>query len=188
MTTAVDSISGTTRSASDEAPPPTAAALLAPAATAVPEQAANGTIPAAVVAFQPAAAETLSTVDIVKLLQPSVVHIATTLDAGTGRFHQPVPDGVGTGVVLDDAGHILTNNHVIQGAQRIIVTLSNGQRYSAELIRRDPRTDTAVIEIVATDLTPARLGVAAKMEVDEDVVAIGHALGLRGGPAVSKGA
>lgn len=187
-TAAVDSISGTTPSASAEATStPIAAALLAPAPTAVPEQAANGTIPRADVAFQPAAAEALSTVDIVKLLRPSVVHIATTLDASMGTFNQPVPNGVGTGVLLDKAGHILTNNHVIQDAQRIIVTLSNGQRYSAELIGRDPRTDTAVIEIVATDLTPARLGVAAEMEVGEDVIAIGHALGLRGGPTVSKG-
>jgi serine protease Do len=67
------------------------------------------------------------------------------------------------------------------------VTLSNGQRYPATLIGRDPRTDTAVIEIDATDLTPARLGIAAELEVGEDVIAIGHALGLRGGPTVSKG-
>jgi serine protease Do len=117
-----------------------------------------------------------------------VVHIATNLNASIGTFNQPVPDGVGTGVVLDEAGHILTNNHVIQDAQRIVVTLSNGQRYPATLIGRDLKTDTAVIEIAATGLTPARLGVAAELEVGEDVIAIGHALGLRGGPTVSKGA
>jgi S1-C subfamily serine protease len=187
-TSAVDSISGITQSASVEATSTSiAAALLAPAPTALPEQAANGTIPRADVAFQPADAEELSTVDIVKLLRPSVVHIATNLNASIGTFNQPVPDGVGTGVVLDEAGHILTNNHVIQDAQRIVVTLSNGQRYPATLIGRDLKTDTAVIEIAATGLTPARLGVAAELEVGEDVIAIGHALGLRGGPTVSKG-
>jgi len=90
-------------------------------------------------------------------------------------------------VVLDEAGHILTNNHVVQDAQQIVVTLSNDQRYPATLIGRDPSTDTAVIEITATGLTPARLGVSAELEVGEDVIAIGHALGLRGGPTVSKG-
>ena len=156
-TAAVDSISGTTPSASAEATStPIAAALLAPAPTAVPKQAANGTIPRADVAFQPAAAEALSTVDIVKLLRPSVGHIATTLDASMGTFNQPVPNGVGTGVILDKAGHILTNNHVIQDAQRIIVTLSNGQRYFCLLlvlglitvflmIRITTRTDTTAI-------------------------------------------
>jgi S1-C subfamily serine protease len=129
----------------------------------------------------------LSTVDIVKLLRPSVVHIATTLDAGMSMLKQPVPEGVGTGVVLDESGHILTNNHVIQDAQQVTVTLSDGQSYPARLIGRDPRTDTAVIEIAATGLTPAKLGVSAELEVGEDVIAIGHALGLRGGPTVSKG-
>ncbi len=187
-TAAVDSISETMPTASVEATStPIATALLAPAPTSVPEKAANGNIPRADVAFEPAAAEALSTVDVVKLLRPSVVHIATTPDASMGTFNQPVPDGVGTGVILDKAGHILTNNHVIQDAQHIIVTLSNGQRFSAELIGRDPRTDTAVIEIVATGLIPARLGIAAEMDVGEDVIAIGHALGLRGGPTVSKG-
>ena len=169
----------------DTDPSPTVAASATP--TASPEQATNGTIPRADIAFQPAAVEVLSTVDIVKLLRPSVVHIATTLDAGMGTLNQPVPEGVGTGVVLDEAGHVLTNNHVIQDAQQITVTLSNGQSYPAKLIGRDPRTDTAVIEIPATGLTPAKLGVSAELEVGEDVIAIGHALGLRGGPTVSKG-
>ena len=162
----------------DADPSPTVVSAAAPTPTALPELAANGTIPRADTAFQPAAAEELSTVDIVKLLRPSVVHIATTLDAGMSMLSQPVPEGVGTGVILDEAGHILTNNHVIQDAQRIIVTLSDGQRYPATLIGRDPRTDTAVIEISAIDLTPATLGIAADLEVGEDVIAIGHALGL----------
>ena len=178
-----DSTASTGEPAAREAPTVVAAA----APTAVPQRSANGTIPRADPAFQPAAGEELSTVDIVKLLRPSVVHIATTLDTAMSMVSQPVPDGVGTGVVLDEAGHILTNNHVIQDAQRIIVTLSNGQRYQATLIGRDPRTDTAVIKIDATGLTPARLGVSAELEVGEDVIAIGHALGLRGGPTVSKG-
>ena len=107
-----------------------------------------------------------------------------------GMFNQPVPQqGVGTGVVLDKTGHILTNNHVIRGAQQIIVTLHNDKTYSAEIVGGDPTTDTAVIRIEAAEeqLRPAMLGDSSKLEVGEDVIAIGHALGLRGGPTVSKG-
>ncbi len=147
----------------------------------------NGTSLQMGTAFGSAVVEELSTVDIVRLLRPSVVHIATSLDAGMNTLIQPVPEGVGTGVVLDEEGHILTNNHVIQDAQHIVVTLSDDQRYPAILIGRDPRTDTAVIKIAAVGLIPARLGVAAELEVGESVIAIGQALGLRGGPTVSKG-
>jgi serine protease Do len=104
-----------------------------------------------------------------------------------GTLNQPVQDGVGTGVVLDADGHILTNFHVVEGAQRIIVTLDSKLSFEAELIGGDPRTDTAVIRIDAEGLVPAMLGVSAELEVGEDVIAIGHALGLRGGPTVSKG-
>jgi S1-C subfamily serine protease len=105
-----------------------------------------------------------------------------------GQFNQPsLPQGVGTGIVLDLEGHILTNNHVIASAERIIVTLSTDASYTAEVVGVDDRTDTAVIRIEAEGLQPAMLGVSAELEVGEDVIAIGHALGLRGGPTVSKG-
>jgi S1-C subfamily serine protease len=126
-------------------------------------------------------------VEVVKILRPSVVHVATSLDVGMGRFNQPVPEGVGTGVILDKDGHILTNFHVVRGAQRIIVTLDSKRSFEAELIGGDARTDTAVIRIDADGLVPAKLGVSAELQVGEDVIAIGHALGLRGGPTVSKG-
>ena len=105
-----------------------------------------------------------------------------------GAFNQPVPlEGVGTGVILDDQGHILTNNHVVDGAQQIIVTLASGETHEADLVGTDFQTDTAVIRIEAEELAPAKLGVSAELEVGEDVIAIGHALGLPGGPTVSKG-
>ena len=122
-----------------------------------------------------------------KILRPSVVHIAT-LSVALGIFNQPsVAEGVGTGIVLDLEGHILTNNHVVENAQEIIVTLGTSESFNAQVVGLDPITDTAVIRIEATDLTPATLGDSSALEVGEDVIAIGHALGLRGGPTVSKG-
>ena len=105
-----------------------------------------------------------------------------------GFFNQPVPSsGVGTGIILDDKGHILTNNHVIAGAQIITVTLSNGESMSAEVVGGDFQTDLAVIRIEPVDLPPARLGNSSELQVGETVIAVGHALGLPGGPTVSKG-
>ena len=106
-----------------------------------------------------------------------------------GMFNKPIPGGgVGTGVVLDDLGHILTNNHVVAGAQRIVVTLNNGDSFPATVIGTDPSTDTAVIRIRAPGLQPAELGSSSTPQVGEDVIAIGHAghaLVLEGGPTVS---
>tara|TARA_Y100001001_G_C8014955_1_gene311204 strand:- start:3233 stop:4375 length:1143 start_codon:yes stop_codon:yes gene_type:complete len=131
--------------------------------------------------------ESLSTVEVVKLLKPSVVHIASG-SVSMDIFNQPVPrTGVGSGLVLDSEGRILTNNHVISSAQSVTATLGDGRSYSASLVGSDPVTDLAVIQIDAAQLVPARLGNSSKIEVGENVIAVGHALGLKGGPTVSKG-
>ncbi len=129
----------------------------------------------------------LPTVEVVRILTPSVVQIVTET-LGMGTFNQPVPGrGVGTGSILDEQGHILTNNHVIAGAQRITVTLSNGDSFPAEVVGGDATTDTAVIRIDADGLQPAKLGHSFELQVGEEVIGIGHALGLPGGPTVTKG-
>ena len=131
--------------------------------------------------------EASSAIEVVKALTPSVVQILTEILA-MDAFNQPgVGMGVGTGVILDEQGHILTNNHVIAGAQRVTVTLSNGDSFPAEIVGGDATTDTAVIRIKAKGLQPAKLGRSSDLQVGEDVIAIGHALGLKGGPTVSKG-
>ncbi|PKB66924.1 MAG: hypothetical protein BZY81_06160 [SAR202 cluster bacterium Io17-Chloro-G4] len=129
----------------------------------------------------------LPTIEVVKKLKPSVVQIVTEV-AAMGAINQAVPSmGVGTGILLDEEGFILTNNHVIRDAQVITVTLNDGQTFPAELIGGDASTDTAVIKIQADGLQPAVLGNSADLLVGQDVIAIGHALGLPGGPTVSKG-
>jgi len=135
----------------------------------------------------PAESEVLSKVEVVKALTPSVVQIVTEKTT-RNFFNRPVPSsGLGTGIILSEDGHILTNNHVVDGAQQITVTLSNGESYPAEIVGTDLDTDTAVIRIEATGLNPAKLGNSSELQVGEEVIAIGHALGLPGGPTVSAG-
>lgn len=87
--------------------------------------------------------------------------------------------GLGTGMIIDDKGHILTNNHVVAGATEIEVQLSSGRQYPAKLLGADPKTDLAVIKIEAMERLPVMtFGNSDKVEVGEWVVAIGHPRGL----------
>ncbi|MEN6473258.1 MAG: Do family serine endopeptidase [Syntrophaceae bacterium] len=87
--------------------------------------------------------------------------------------------GLGTGMIIDDKGHILTNNHVVSGAAEIEVQLSSGRQYPATLVGADPKTDLAVIKIEPKEKLPmVTFGNSDKMEVGEWVVAIGHPRGL----------
>ncbi|MCS6914445.1 MAG: PDZ domain-containing protein [Myxococcales bacterium] len=92
----------------------------------------------------------------------------------------PVQRGAGSGVVVDTAGHILTNNHVVSGADSIKVKFADGRELSAKIVGTDPRSDLAVIKVDAKgyQLKPARLGDSDKMLVGEWVIAIGNPFGL----------
>ena len=120
----------------------------------------------------------LSTADIVDKLAPSVAHIAVVTRTG---------EGVGTGIVLDAEGYILTNRHVIEGAVEIRVSLPDSKVYDASVLRETSGNDLAVLKIEAQDLVPAEFGDSDAIRVGDDVIAIGHALALEGGPTVSKG-
>ncbi len=87
--------------------------------------------------------------------------------------------GLGTGMIIDARGHILTNYHVAGGATKIEVVLANGKNYQAKLVGGDPKTDLAVIEIPTKEQLPfVTFGDSDKVEVGEWVVAIGHPRGL----------
>ncbi len=87
--------------------------------------------------------------------------------------------GLGTGMVIDSQGHILTNNHVVGGATEIQVLLDNGKQYRAKLVGTDAKTDLAVIQISAPEPLPyVTFGDSDKVEVGEWVVTIGHPRGL----------
>jgi S1-C subfamily serine protease len=100
-------------------------------------------------------------------------------------FGAPESQGGGTatgsGIVLDDKGHILTNNHVIEGADKIEVKLGESDKeYTAEVVGTDPASDLALLKVEAptSELTPLKLGDSSKMEVGDPVVAIGNPFGL----------
>ncbi len=129
----------------------------------------------------------MTTVEAVRALGPSVVQISADT-AVISLYNQIVPQtGVGSGIIIDKLGNILTNNHVVEGADLVTVTLNDGRSYPATLVGSDNITDLAVIKISAAKLIPAKFGRSADLQVGEDVIAVGHALGLKGGPTVSKG-
>jgi putative serine protease PepD len=107
-------------------------------------------------------------------VRPSVVTITSTTVA---RRRQA--QGEGTGIELDTNGHILTNNHVVEGASRVQVKLDDGQTYTATVLATDPTNDLAVIGISAPagSLHPAKLGDPSTLQVGEPVLAIGNPLG-----------
>jgi len=94
------------------------------------------------------------------------------------KFKQELK-GLGTGMLIDDQGHILTNNHVVGGATEINVLLADGKSFPAKLVGTDPKTDLAVIQISTDEKLPSMtFGDSDKMEVGDWVVAIGHPRGL----------
>jgi S1-C subfamily serine protease len=112
-----------------------------------------------------------------------VVNIDTVgrskLDDGGGSFFEsPEVRGKGSGVIITPDGYIVTNNHVIEGAKRIRVTLPTGGWYYAHLIGTDPITDLAVVRIDASGLPAAELGDSDKLQVGEWSIAVGNPLGL----------
>ena len=86
--------------------------------------------------------------------------------------------GLGTGVIVDTSGHILTNNHVVGEGDEITVRLGDERTFRAKLIGKDERSDLAVIKIDASNLTPARLGDSDNLKIGEWVVAAGNPFGL----------
>ncbi|MDW8343208.1 MAG: DegQ family serine endoprotease [Verrucomicrobiae bacterium] len=99
---------------------------------------------------------------------------------GPQRERQFRQSGMGSGIIVDREGHILTNHHVVEGMDEISVKLANGARYDAELIGSDPKTDLAVLRIkgrVPRDLVPAELGDSDALRVGDWVLAIGAPFG-----------
>jgi serine protease Do len=95
-----------------------------------------------------------------------------------GRRQKFQRQGLGSGVIVDPDGYILTNNHVVEGADQITVRLADGREFTAEVVGTDPPTEIAVIRIKADHLPAAPLGDSRKVEVGDWVLAIGSPLGL----------
>jgi serine protease Do len=125
--------------------------------------------------------------EVAARVSPSVVGI-TNLQRSGSIFDYRTSESTGSGVILDEEGYIVTNNHVVKGADRLLVTLIDGNEEEAEIIGTDPRTDLAVIKIkVDNHVTPAKLGDSDRLVVGEEVLAIGNPLGLRFARSVTAG-
>ena len=108
---------------------------------------------------------------VASAVSASVVAIQVTTTGGGAE---------GSGVIIDSAGHVLTNNHVVSGADSVQVTLSDGRLYKATIVGTDTTTDLAVVQITnpPKDLSPAALGDSSSVVVGEPVMAVGNPLGL----------
>jgi serine protease Do len=130
-------------------------------------------------------AESQSTVlpsiaDVVAVVKPSVVAIntqTTTLGLFNRRFSQ---EGAGSGWIVDEDGVIVTNSHVVDGADSISVTLDDGRTFAVDMntVAADPQADLAVLKIDAENLPAADIGDSSALRVGDWVVAIGNSLGL----------
>jgi serine protease Do len=95
-----------------------------------------------------------------------------------GGDDEPLQRGVGSGFILTADGYVMTNAHVVDGADEVLVTLTDKREFKAKLVGADKRTDVAVVKIEATGLPPVKLGDVGRLKVGEWVVAIGSPFGL----------
>ena len=95
-----------------------------------------------------------------------------------GGTPERVRRGLGSGIVYDKQGHILTNNHVVGGAEQITVVTTDGQKFGAKIVGTDPLTDVAVIKVESSELKAAEFGDSTKAEVGDLVLAVGNPFGL----------
>ena len=125
----------------------------------------------------------LTVQQIIEQNEDAVVEIRTESVTYDNWYGQYVTEGAGSGVIILSNGYILTNNHVIEDATKITVTLHDGTEYEAELIGSESNEDVAVIKIDAEDLTTAVCGDSDNLQVGDLAVAIGNPLGKLGGTA-----
>lgn len=116
---------------------------------------------------------------VVNKVSPSVVSILTTSQSTSPLYGTQEQDSAGTGIIISKDGYILTNKHVVDGANTVSVVLSDGTTYdNVQVVGTDPLNDIAFLKIPnVSNLTPATLGDSSTIQVGEDVVAIGNSLG-----------
>lgn len=134
----------------------------------------------------PAELKDLSVPDVVAAVRPAVVTILTRGVPQASSIH-PAPPGSGSGLIIDEAGYILTNNHLVEGTKSIVVGLPTGRLTPGRVVARDFLLDLALVKIAAPDLTAARLGRSSSLQIGETVVAIGNPFALKGGATVTVG-
>lgn len=132
-----------------------------------------------------ATGSTLTVAQIVDKNENAVVEIVVSGTQQNMWGQLQLVQGAGSGVIVREDGYIATNYHVIQGANKVQVTLHNGESYPARIIGSDPANDIAVIKIDAKGLTTATVGDSSTVDVGDLAVAIGNPLGQLGGTATT---
>jgi serine protease Do len=128
-----------------------------------------------------------SVADTIEKVLPSVVNVRVT------SLRQDVLGGIeegrgqGSGVIIDERGVIVTNNHVVQQATEVTVVLHDGRRLEGTVVDTAPERDIAVVRVDADDLTPIEFGRSGDLRLGDEVIALGFPLGLVGGPTVTQG-
>ena len=127
-------------------------------------------------------------VNAVENVSKCVVNIASVRTVHEQLFRVFPVEGVGSGVIIDERCHVLTNNHVVDEAQRLKITLTDGRMFNGKVIGTDETTDLAVIKLDSTETLPfAALGNSDDLKIGQIVIAIGNPFGLTGGPTVKAG-
>jgi len=167
-----------------------------PVSTLVPRQAVPTPTLLPPKVIREADAEELLLINVYKRVNPAVVNIQVTKRVESEGLTMPgipgFPDmegpeefyqqGAGSGFVIDDEGHIVTNNHVVEDAEEVQVTFYDGMVVRAEVIGKDPDSDLAVIrvDVPASSLYPVELGDSDTVEIGQRAIAVGNPFGLRG--------
>ncbi len=127
-------------------------------------------------------------IDIIEKVGPSVVNV-NTVRLVHDYYMNVVPlRGMGSGIVIDNEGHIMTNNHIVEQAEDIEVTMFDGRKFKGKLVGSDMTSDVAVVKVDESNLPPAKLGDSNMIRVGQTAIAIGNPFGfLLRGPTVTVG-
>ncbi len=121
--------------------------------------------------------EDSAVIDVVKKAEPAVVTVESTMQTQSRRFGTTLATAEGSGVIIDAQGHIVTNAHVVQGAQQIAVIFNDGTKVSATLVGADSNNDVAVLRVSGKVPAYLLLGNSSAVQLGETVIAIGNPLG-----------
>ena len=125
--------------------------------------------------------EEQNNIEVYRRVAPSVVNITSTVVSYDFFFGAQAQEGAGSGFIIDKAGHVLTNYHVIDSARKLEVILANKKHYPATIVGGDKLHDLAVIQIQAPNLQPVTLGSSSSLQVGQKVLAIGNPFGVFNG-------
>jgi serine protease Do len=127
-------------------------------------------------------------VNAVQNSSKAVVNIASVRIVQDQLYRVFPAEGVGSGVIIDERCHVLTNNHVVEEARKLKITLTDGRVFNGRVKGTDEATDLAVVQLDSTETLPfATLGNSDNLKIGQIVIAIGNPFGLTGGPTVTAG-